>query len=94
MRRRGPGQSVARLGAPERGEPYVKKNDHLVWAEKLTSPQKSARVLRRPAFGWGFRTWRREALNGIFAALCVTGSWGAMNTMLAMIEFFAKSGVI
>ena len=48
------------------------------------------RTLHRPRFGWGFRIWRREALNGIFAALCVTGSWASLNTMLAMIEFISK----
>lgn len=42
------------------------------------------RVLKRPYGGWHARTWRREAMNGIFAAFCVTGSWGAMNVAVEL----------
>ncbi len=48
------------------------------------------RVLKRPYGGWSARQWRREALNGIFAGFCVTGSWGAMNVAVMLIDVVVK----
>ena len=49
------------------------------------------RTLRRPRWGWAFRTWSREVIAWLQAAFMVLASWAMGNTMLAMIEFIAKS---
>lgn len=43
----------------------------------------SARVIRRPLFGWGFRLWWREVCEWLAFALLVVGSWGGLNLLVA-----------
>lgn len=47
----------------------------------------SARVIRRPVFGWGFRSWLRGAVEGIRAAYLVLCCWGFCQCVYGLMGY-------
>jgi len=52
----------------------------------------SARVIRRPLLGWGFRSWLRGAFAGLEASIWVLASWGFCQAVYGLIS--ELSGVV
>lgn len=49
----------------------------------------SARVIRRPLFGWGFRLWWREVCEWLALALLVVASWACLNMLVGAVELLS-----
>ena len=52
-------------------------------ATSYTTPP---RVIKRPFFGWAFRTWSREVIAWLQAAFMVLASWATLNLGVELLS--------